>query len=214
MNSRGRRWMIIFLAFILPVAYGGAMVWMESVSEVVPVIGYFICLLVGGALGMAGCVQLTEPRGRFRVLLAATTLVFASEFIRGLSIFLDVLAHNDDGLGNVTIFMFHGSAFLVFSFGVLIFAGSTRKGKRSGVLTASLGENGDEARLDRMDTGIQNLESHLRAEQTDREEASKERGEASTERGRASTERGTSSTERGEALTDREEGVKHRIPPE
>lgn len=129
---------MVVIALVLPVVYGLAMVLLEASFPLVPTIGYFLCLMIGGILGAVGCINLSDPTGRFRVLLGATLLIFVSEFFRGAAILLDSVVDPGGDLGSVSIFMFHGSAFLVFAFGALIFAGSTVGGKRSGLLTRAV----------------------------------------------------------------------------
>lgn len=139
MIQQAMRWgLLLIVALIPPSLYGLFMVSIDtdtsSLGDTVPILGYSLCLMVGGVLGAIGCIGLSVPRWQFRVLLGATLFVFVSEIFRGFSILADSFLNTSGELGVITTFLYHASSFLVLAFGSLIFIGSTKWGKRKGLL--------------------------------------------------------------------------------
>ena len=135
-------WIFVVAAMLLPFIYGATMLIVAEAGYVTPpTIGYFVSLMVGGTLGVIGCIKLSDPPWRFRVLLATTAFVFLSEAVRGTSVFLDGILHPKEGLSSLSVFFFHGAAFVVLSFGILIFVGSTKWGKARGILVRFIGQD-------------------------------------------------------------------------
>ncbi len=144
MNTKNiTTWLLLALVLVLPSLWGIAMVILDNdtsrLGNGTPTEGYFSCLILGGIFGGIGCFKLSEPRGKFRVLLGATLFIFVSETLRGFSIMMDTLLDTPGELGVMTTFLFHSSGFLVFAFGLLIFVGSTAWGKRKGLLVKRIG---------------------------------------------------------------------------
>lgn len=123
------------LAIILPLLYGYALWSISDEHPVLGVISYGVSLVVGGILGVIGCLKLAEPGPSLRVLLAGTLLVFFSETLRGVGIVVDAALHEGD-LGSVSVVLFHAGTIMVLMLGSVLFIGSTEWGKARELLTS------------------------------------------------------------------------------